>query len=59
MKYAVEMNSGNMISIPSFIKIGSGFQKLIGGIHTHRQHGDLISLLLFFQNKESTLKIVF
>jgi predicted ABC-type transport system involved in lysophospholipase L1 biosynthesis ATPase subunit len=38
------------------IKIGSGIQKLIGGIH--RQQGDLISLLLFFQNKESGLKMM-
>jgi hypothetical protein len=29
----------------------------IRGIHTHRQQLDLISLLLFFQNKESRLKI--
>jgi hypothetical protein len=29
MKYAVEMGSGAMIYIPSFIKIGSGIQKLI------------------------------
>jgi hypothetical protein len=35
MKYAVEMGSGAMIYIPSFIKIGSGTQKLIGGIHRH------------------------
>jgi hypothetical protein len=40
MKYAVEMGSGPMIHITE----------------THRQHGDLISLLLFFHNKESTLK---
>jgi hypothetical protein len=33
MKCAVEMGSGAMIYIPSFIKIGSTFQKLIGGIH--------------------------
>jgi hypothetical protein len=33
MKYAVEMGSGAMIYIPSFIKIGSAIQKLIGGIH--------------------------
>jgi hypothetical protein len=45
MKYVVEIGSGVMIYIPSFIKIGSGIQKLIGGIHTHRQHGDRISLL--------------
>jgi hypothetical protein len=44
-EYAVEVDSGAMIYpyIPSFIKIGSGIQKLIGRIH--RQQGDLISLL--------------
>jgi hypothetical protein len=31
MKYAVEMGSGAMIYIPSFINIGSGVPKLIGG----------------------------
>jgi hypothetical protein len=31
MKYAVEMGSGAKIYIPSFIKIGSGIPKLIGG----------------------------
>jgi hypothetical protein len=37
MKYAVEMGSGAMIYIPSFRKIGSGIQKLIGeeGIYRH------------------------
>jgi hypothetical protein len=37
MKYAVGMGSGAMIYeyIPSFIKIGSGIQKLIGEIHRH------------------------
>jgi hypothetical protein len=50
MKYTVEIGSGTMIYVPSFIKIGSGIQKLTGGIH--RQHGDRISLLLFFQVKE-------
>jgi hypothetical protein len=34
MKYAVEMGSGVMIYIPSFIKIRSGIPKLIVGIHT-------------------------
>jgi hypothetical protein len=49
------MGSGAMIYIPSFINIGSGIQKLMeGGIH--RQHGDLISLHLFFKSKESSLK---
>jgi hypothetical protein len=56
-EYAIEMGSGAMIYISSFIKIGSGIQKLIGV--THRQRGDRISLLLFFQNRESRLKIEF
>jgi hypothetical protein len=54
MKYAVEIGTCAMIYIPSFMKIGSGIQKLIGGIH--RQHGDLISLLSFFKNKLRWLK---
>jgi hypothetical protein len=38
MKYAVEMGSGAMIYIASFLKIGSGIRKLIRGdseTHTH------------------------
>jgi hypothetical protein len=35
MKYAVKMGSGGMMYIPSFIKTGSGIQKLISGIHSH------------------------
>jgi hypothetical protein len=35
MKYAVKMGSGAMIYIPSFMKIGSGIQKLIGGIQRY------------------------
>jgi hypothetical protein len=31
MKYAVEMGSSTMIYISSFIKIGSGIQKIIRG----------------------------
>jgi hypothetical protein len=58
MKYAVEMGSGAVIYIPSFIKIGSAIQKLIGAIHRHTGDGDRISLLLFFQNRESTLKML-
>jgi hypothetical protein len=39
MKYVIKMGSGAMTYIPSFIKIGSGIQKLIGaGMHGHRQH---------------------
>jgi hypothetical protein len=60
MKYAVEMGSGAMIYIQSFIMCGSGFQKLLGGgwVHIHRQHADLISLLIFlFRNNEIRLKM--
>jgi hypothetical protein len=31
MNYAVEMGSGIMMNIPSFIQFGSGIQKLIKG----------------------------
>jgi hypothetical protein len=52
MKYAVEMGSGAVIDIPSFIKIGSGIQKFDSGdTRTPRQEGDRISLV-----KESRLK---
>jgi hypothetical protein len=47
MRYAVEMDSGAMIYVPSFMKIGSGIRKLMGGIHRHKQQGYLISLFLF------------
>jgi hypothetical protein len=54
MKYAIEMGSGAMIYIPSFIQIGSGIQKLIGGdSQTHREHGDLTSLLYFFKIRKA------
>jgi hypothetical protein len=46
MKYAVEMGSGAVICILSFIKIGSGIKNLRGGdTQTHRQDGDSRSLL--------------
>jgi hypothetical protein len=38
MKYTVEMGSGAMMYIPSFINTGSGIQKLMGGgIHRHTE----------------------
>jgi hypothetical protein len=37
LKYAVEMGSGFMIYIPSFIKIGWDIQKLLGGIRGHTE----------------------
>jgi hypothetical protein len=38
MKYTVEMKTGGTIYIPSFIKAGSGIQKLIEG---HRLMGGI------------------
>jgi hypothetical protein len=35
MKYPVETVLCGIISVPNFIKTGSGFQKLLGGIHKH------------------------
>jgi hypothetical protein len=52
------MGSGAVIYVPSFMKIGSGVQKLMGrdtlthtqpDTHTHGQPRDLISLLYFFK----------
>jgi high-affinity Fe2+/Pb2+ permease len=37
MKYAIEMGSGAIIYVPSFIKIGSGVQKLDKGGYIHTQ----------------------
>jgi hypothetical protein len=60
MNYAIDMGTGAMIYTPIFIKIYSGIHSKVdsGRIHRHRQQGDQISLLLFFQNKESDLKII-
>jgi hypothetical protein len=55
MKYAVGMGSGVMIYIPSFVKIGSGIQKFMGGDANTDTNSKVISLVLFFlffQNKE-------
>jgi hypothetical protein len=40
MNYTVEMESGTMTYISSFIKIGSGIQKLMGGGGIHIRHTD-------------------
>jgi hypothetical protein len=49
MKYAVETGSCAMkhFYIPSFVKIGLAIQKLVR--ETHRQHGDRISIISFFE----------
>jgi hypothetical protein len=47
VKYAIEIGSGVMIYIPSFIKIGLGIQKLIGGRgDSHR--GDRVKPIVKF-----------
>jgi hypothetical protein len=35
MNYTVDLATDAMMHIPSLIKIGSGIQKLIEGIHKH------------------------
>jgi hypothetical protein len=49
------MDSGALIYIPRFVKIGSAIQNLTGWIciQTRTEQGDLINLILFFRNKES------
>jgi hypothetical protein len=56
MEYASSMGSGAMIHAPSFIKIGSGIQKLIWRVHRHTDSRDRIEYTLIFFNKESMLK---
>jgi hypothetical protein len=58
MNYTVEIGSGVMIYIQSFVMIGLAIQKLIRGIYSdtqiaRRSHKPA----LFFQNNESRIKI--
>jgi hypothetical protein len=55
MAYAVEMVSGVIIYIPSFTVWLSHSKVDGGGGEAHRQHGDRISLLIYFKNKGSRL----
>jgi hypothetical protein len=53
MRYAIEMGSCAMIYMPSFVKIVSGIETLLGGnTQRHRQNGDRISLL--YENRLKT-----
>jgi hypothetical protein len=45
MEYSVEVGSGAMMYMPSFVRTGSG---IYWGGYTDAQHHDLISQLLFF-----------
>jgi hypothetical protein len=50
MKYALEMDLSAMIYIPSFKKIVSAIQKLIGqDKETHRELGDAQAYFYFFK----------
>jgi hypothetical protein len=51
MNYAVVMATDSMIHTPSFKKVGSGIQKLLGGIHiqTHTQSKVISEPTTFFQ----------
>jgi hypothetical protein len=54
MKYAAEMGSGTMILHTKFHNNWFRHSKVDkGNSQAYRQHRDIISLLLFFQNKES------
>jgi hypothetical protein len=55
MKYAVQVGSGAMIYILSFMRTGSTIKIILRRYRDtqgHRQHGDRISLLLFFSKIE-------
>jgi hypothetical protein len=47
MMYAVEMGSGAIIYIPSFINIGSGMEKLLGAGYAYR-NTDISVIFLFY-----------
>jgi hypothetical protein len=47
MSHVVDTISGGMTYIPSFIKIGSSFQKLSGGKHVYT-HSKAISKAYFY-----------
>jgi hypothetical protein len=52
MKYTVEMTTGGMINVPSFIQIGSGMQKFLWGdtrtdTQAHRQQGNFMTTFIF------------
>jgi hypothetical protein len=56
MKYAVEMGSAAMKYMTDFIRISSGIQKLIRGIHRHTEWWINKPNYVFSRNKESGLK---
>jgi hypothetical protein len=57
MEYNVEIGFGAVINISGFIKFVQSFKSWLEVTQTHREHGDRISLFLFFQNNGSRLKV--
>jgi hypothetical protein len=53
------LSNSSPIVTSVFIAMGHVHQANAWPWHAHREQGDLIRLLLFFQNKESRLKIYF
>jgi hypothetical protein len=51
------MGSDSMLPTPSLMRFGTGVQKVLGVIH--RQLRDLIQPILYFQSKDSKLKMTF
>jgi hypothetical protein len=58
MKCAVEMDSGVMIYIPSFIKIGSGIQNLIREINRHNSM-EISKAFYFFKIRKYAKKALY
>jgi hypothetical protein len=52
MKYAIYMSSDAMIYLPSFVKIDSSMQKLIGRIHRYADSIEISLVYLYFSKQE-------
>jgi hypothetical protein len=57
VQYVIEMSSGVMTCIPSFIKSCLGIQKLVRG-YTHSQQGDLITIAFIFSKRNVGYKLM-
>jgi hypothetical protein len=56
MKHTVEMDSGAIIYIPSFIKIGSAIQNLIWRIHKHTKSMEITQTYIHFSKIRKVMK---
>jgi hypothetical protein len=57
IKYAIKICSGGMICKPSFMKIGSEIQKLLGG-YTDTQDGDSMIVVIFFKIEKLRMRLM-